>query len=169
VATNALPRRRIQAIVLGMPSTFAIVPASGSWMLGVVATVSVALLGFVAVRLGAAILGSQRASFEVTEASLDLRGDFYGRSIPRSALVGHAIRIVNLEHERALQPVLRLRGTGLPGYRAGWFRLADGQRALLYVTDETKVVYVPTTQGYCVLLSPTDAEGLAEHLRQIAP
>jgi hypothetical protein len=49
-------------------------------------------------------------------------------------------------------------GTGLPGYQAGWFRLRNGDRALLYLTDRSKAVYVPTTEGYGVLLSPAEPE-----------
>ena len=45
-------------------------------------------------------------------------------------------------------------GTGLPGYQAGWFRLRNGDRALVYLTDRSKAVYVQTTDGYGVMLSP---------------
>ncbi|HTQ03677.1 MAG TPA: PH domain-containing protein [Polyangiaceae bacterium] len=151
-----------------MPSTFQIVPATGTWVLGVMVAACFALLGFVAIRVGSAMVGSQRASFEVSDAGLRLRGDFYGRVIPRAKLVGHGIRIVDLERESGLRPVRRLLGTGLPGYRAGWFRLANGEKALLYVTDESNVVYVPTTENYCVLVSATDPQRFAEQLRQIA-
>ena len=34
-----------------------------------------------------------------------------------------------------LRPGLRTMGTGLPGYRAGWFRLRNGEKALLYLTE----------------------------------
>lgn len=63
------------------------------------------------------------------------------------------MRLVNLEREEHLKPVRRTMGTAIPGYRAGWFRLANGAKALLYVTDECRVVYIPTTAGYVVLLS----------------
>jgi hypothetical protein len=56
-------------------------------------------------------------------------------------------------------------GTGLPGYRAGWFRLNNGERSLVYVTDWARVVYVPTSEGYSVLLSTPDPSALAEALR----
>jgi hypothetical protein len=152
-----------------MASTFPMVPATGSWMLGVIAAFCIAALGFAVIRLGGSLVGSQRSSFEVSAAGFRLSGDFYGRTIPPAHLVGPEIRVVNLAHETGLRPVRRLNGTGLPGYRAGWFRLANGQKALLYVTDEAKVVYVPTTEGYGVLVSPLDPDGLAEQLRQIAP
>jgi hypothetical protein len=37
------------------------------------------------------------------------------------------------------------------------------------VTDRSRVVYVPTTEGYSILLSPSDPEGLAARLREPLP
>ena len=51
---------------------------------------------------------------------------------------------------------MRTWGTGLPGYQSGWFRLRNGERALVYLTDRRKAVYVPTALGYSLLLSPDD-------------
>jgi hypothetical protein len=59
-------------------------------------------------------------------------------------------------------------GTALPGYRSGWFRLANGGKGLLYVTDPAKVVRVPTTEGYTVLLSVEEADQFVNHLHKIA-
>jgi Bacterial PH domain len=122
----------------------------------------------VVVILGASILGSQRARFELSAAGLELHGDLYGRTIPRGSIVGADVRIVDLEREAALKPTRRTWGTAIPGYRAGWFRLAGGQKALLYVTDLSRVVYVPTTLGYVVLLSPSDPDALTARLRDLA-
>jgi len=126
--------------------------------------VAVAVTGL----LGAAAYGSRRASFEVTESGLRLRGDVYGRFLPRSALHLDQVRVVSLLEEPKLRPVRRTFGTGLPGYRAGWFKLAGGAKALLYVTDQTRVVVVPTTQHYMVLLSPLDPDGLVRSLQRLA-
>jgi len=49
-------------------------------------------------------------------------------------------------------------GTGLPGYQAGWFRLRNGDRTLVYLTDRSKAVYVQTTDGYGVMLSPQEPD-----------
>jgi hypothetical protein len=67
-----------------------------------------------------------------------------------------------------LQPTRRTFGTGLPGYRSGWFRLRNGERALLYLTDEARAVYVPTTAGYSVLLSPRDPDQFVAALRTVS-
>jgi len=112
---------------------------------------------------------ARTARFDVSPAGLRLRGDFYGRLIPPGALRLDGARAVNLGAEPALRPTARLVGTATPGYRAGWFRLNNGERALLYVTDQKGVAYIPTTKGYAVLLSVADPDALLASLRGIKP
>ena len=68
-----------------------------------------------------------------------------------------AAKIVDLDETRELRPRWRTNGVGLPGYQAGWFKLADGEKALLFVTDPTAVLYIPTGEGYSLLMSVLDA------------
>ena len=72
---------------------------------------------------------------------------------------------VNFALTPPLEPRLRTLGTGLPGYRAGWFRLRNGEKALLYLTDESRAVYVPTTAGYSVIVSPQDPDAFLAALK----
>ena len=154
-----------------MAEVFHIVPASGrstaAWLplLGVLAVVLVGAVALVATSMR----GSRMATFELSPDGLQLRGDLYGRLIAASELRGGAARVVDVERERALQPTRRTFGTGLPGYRAGWFRLADGSKALLYLTDPRQAVYVPTRSGYALLLSVDRPHAFVERLRAIAP
>lgn len=150
-----------------MPETFAIVPAQSKALWVVVALILLTVL-VPAVAMVITAVGSVSSRVELSEAGLRLRGDFYGRFIPAEALRGNETRIVNLAAERELAPVARTMGTGLPGYRAGWFRLRNGEKALLYVTDGSRVVYIPTNRGYSLLLSAQDPERLVNRLRQIA-
>jgi hypothetical protein len=62
--------------------------------------------------------------------------------------------------------VLRTNGIGLPGYQVGWFRLKNGETALLYVTDESTVTYLPTTEHDVLLLSVENAEAFLQALRE---
>jgi hypothetical protein len=57
-------------------------------------------------------------------------------------------------------------GSGLPGYAGGWFRLRNGERALVYLTDRRNAVIVPTDLGYTILVSPGDPSGFVEALRR---
>lgn len=112
-------------------------------------------------------LASRTARFEVSPAGLRLRGDFYGRLIPPDALVVEDVRRVDFVRSPELEPKRRTIGTGLPGYQAGWFRLANGERALVYLTDRAKAVYVPTTNDYDLILSPDDPAGFMAALREM--
>jgi hypothetical protein len=49
-------------------------------------------------------------------------------------------------------------GVGLPGYSSGWFRLTDQSKGLLFLTDPSRAVYLPTTDGYTLLISPAEPE-----------
>ncbi len=149
-----------------MTETFPIVPAQLR-LLGVGVPLLLILLGVFAL-LGATIYGSRASRFEVSREGLRLRGDLYGRLVPASALRLGEARAVDLTAERALAPKLRTMGTAIPGYRAGWFRLRNGEKALLYVSDMSRVAYVPTTEGYSVMVSVADPERFVASLRREA-
>lgn len=145
-----------------MSETFAIAPA-GSRPLALLLPLAIVIGGVLVLLLWSA-LGAQRARFVVTPTALELKGDVYGRSIPRSAILPEGVRRVDLTTERGLAPAWRTMGTGLPGYKAGWYRLHDGSKALLYLTDRSRAVLIPTTLGYDVMLSPRDPDGFIRAL-----
>jgi hypothetical protein len=92
----------------------------------------------------------------------------WGRRLPWGALHLEQARVVDLRREPDFRPRRRRAGTALPGYQSGWFRLANGQRALLFVTAWHRVLYVPTSAGYALLLSPQDPEAMLDALRRRA-
>jgi hypothetical protein len=148
--------------------SFAIVPSTsrGLWILvGII----LLILLVVGIMMIATVRGSRTSRFELSDEGLRLRGDLYGRLIPATELRGGAARIVDLARERELEPRRRTVGTAFPGYRAGWFRLRNGEKALLYLTDTRHAVHVPTRRGYSLLLSPQQPERFLERLRAVAP
>jgi hypothetical protein len=147
--------------------TFEIATANARalWMLVPIAAIPLVILSVVTFM----VISGMRARFEISSAGLRLTGDFYGRTIALSDLRGGSARRVDISTGSDLRPVRRTMGTGLPGYRAGWFRLSNGEKALLYVTDPTKAVYVPTRLNYAVLVSPNDPEGFLSAVRTAAP
>jgi PH (Pleckstrin Homology) domain-containing protein len=60
--------------------------------------------------------------------------------IPASELMLDGARPIDLTAELEYKPKWRTNGTGLPNYKAGWFRLQNGQKALLFVGDPRQVV-----------------------------
>lgn len=145
---------------------FAIAPA-GLKPLWVLIPVLIIVLVVIAI-VGRSVAGSRTATFQVSPEGLRLRGDFFGRLIPMASLRPGDARRVDLGGDSPYRPRLRTMGTGLPGYQAGWFRLANGESALLYLTDRSKAVLVPTTLGYSVLVSPADPDGFLAALESQA-
>ncbi len=114
--------------------------------------------------LGASMIGARAARFEVSPEGLRIRGDLYGRLIPADQLRGETAKRVDFVAAPELQPRRRTMGTGLPGYQAGWFRLRNGEKALLYLTDRSRAVYISTSAGYSVLISPKDPDAFLSAL-----
>jgi len=112
---------------------------------------------------------SQRTRFELSSEGLSIRGSLYGRTLPWAALRVNDARVVDLTQDRELRPTLRTNGVGLPGYQAGWFSLGSSGRGLLFLSDRTRALAVPTTEGYTLLISPRDPDALLAALRTHVP
>jgi hypothetical protein len=147
-----------------MTEVFPIVPASARtlWTLAVILLTLMPVLAL----LGTFAWTSQKTSFEASREGLRVRDPLYGRRLPLEALRLDEARTVDLGREPSLRPRRRTNGVGVPGYRAGWFRLQGGERALLFVTDPGRVLYLPTTQGFAVLLSAREPGALLDALRR---
>ena len=145
---------------------FVIAPATGRSMWIIVLALA-GVFALVLVVASAAILGARTTRFEVSPDGLRVRGDLWGRLIPTAELQLDGVKRLDLAVATDMEPTTRTSGTRLPGYRSGWFTLANGAQALVYLTDTSRTVYVPTTAGYAVLLSPADPDGFVAALRDL--
>jgi len=145
---------------------FPMIPAaSGSlWFFAILAVIILAILPL----FGYMAYSSRHTEFVVSPDGLDIRGTFYGRMIPASSLVVGEARAIDLTIERDFRPRWRTNGIGMPGYQAGWFRLRNRGKALLFVTDRRHVVYLPTRDGYSVFLSIRDPDAFLRVLKETA-
>ncbi|MDR3637250.1 MAG: PH domain-containing protein [Isosphaeraceae bacterium] len=92
--------------------------------------------------------------FEVSSQGVTIQGDLYGRFLPASSLQVPLARLVDLDQEPGYRPWIKINGVGLPSYHSGWFRLRNREKALIFLTRTNVAVYVPTTSGYAVLITP---------------
>jgi Bacterial PH domain len=147
-----------------MSNVFPISPASANafWML-VPIEILLLVLAAMFIYFG---YSSTHASFEVSPEGLRIRSAVYGRFVPAASLVPADAREINLGRDSDHRIALKTNGIGLPGYKAGWFRLGDGEKALVFVTDSSRVVYVPTRDGYSLLLSPAEPETFISSLKE---
>ena len=146
-------------------TVFPIIPAASKslWVLAVIALVlvlSAVLMGYIA-------WSTRHVTCTVSPAGLRIQGDMYGRLIPLQSLVLNEAAVTNLTTDKEHQAKWRTNGVGLPGYASGWFKLRNGQKGLLFVTDPTHVARIPTTEGYTVMISVSEPAALIDALRQL--
>lgn len=132
------------------------------WFLAVI-TFLLTLILAVLVYTGYSSLNSR---VELKGNQLRLVGDFWGRTIPLELLEVSEARILDLKGRSEYSLKRRTLGTGLPGYASGWFRLRNGEKALVYLTRSERVVYIPTSLDYSLLLSLEQPEKFLETLQR---
>ncbi len=129
------------------------------------------LVGFVTFLTGGVIAyigwSSRHVSFELSEGGLRIRHSLFARLVPRADLLPEEGRAASILAEPQLKPVLRTFGSGLVGYCEGWFRLRNWDKALIFLTDRSSVVDLPTRRGYRLLLSVADPERFLADARRI--
>lgn len=125
---------------------------TGRWPLQVVAVVPLAVGAFLlykAIAMNRMVIRLEPDAL-VIDIPLDRHTLAYGE------LVRERARLVDLDRQPELAPKKRVSGADLANLRQGWFQLGNGEKALLVVTDPHQVVYIPTTKGYSLLLSPPE-------------
>ena len=130
---------------------FAISPATPRplWFM----TVICLILALVLIAFAFTAYASRHSKVSIMGDRIKISGDFWGREIPLQQLDIAGARIVNAGKGESLSLKRRTFGTGIPGYSSGWFRLRNGEKALVYLTRRHDVVYIPTSEGYSLLLS----------------
>ena len=111
--------------------------------------------------IGAAVvvaLGFRTPNFVVDEQAVRISNSLYGRAIDVADLHLDQARLVDLATSPELSPKWRTNGIGLPGRQSGWFRLRNGEKALLFLTRRNRILYIPSKSDYVLMLSPDNAE-----------
>jgi hypothetical protein len=112
------------------------------------------LTAVISLLTGAPILWAiSRRSLVLTDSELQLRAGFYKTTVRIGQIRVDQAEEVSLFQRTEYAPRWRTNGIKLPGYRVGWFRLRNGDKAMLYLTNPFKVTRLPTTAGYVMLLS----------------
>jgi hypothetical protein len=106
--------------------------------------------------------------FLVSPEGLKIEGSSYGREFAMPVLRISEARRLSAQDTSGYRPAWRTNGIGLPSYQAGWFQLKNQRKALLFVTDWSRSVIVPTEEGFTLLLSPDEPEEFLAALREAA-
>jgi hypothetical protein len=115
------------------------------------------------------VLAPRLVRFEVSPGQLRISGDpIYGRTIPLADLRPEMAKVVDLSSSSEYGLSWRTNGVGLPHYKGGWFRLAGGGKALVFVGDPHNAVIIPHQEGHVVIISPATPDAFIGAL-QSAP
>ncbi len=159
----------VVAPLLITASAMALLDRSQQKLVGDSATITlaclVALLGAIALVID---WGMRRHRIRLDAGGLEVVTSFYRRRLALAELqIDHA-RVIDLDERTELQPMVKTLGTSLPGFQSGWFRLRNMHKALVATVSGKRVLYLPTTRGFDLLLQPRRPQALLERLQELA-
>ena len=111
----------------------------------------------------------RRHRITVDADGVEVATTFHRRRLGWSQLRLDDARVANLDEHTELKPSFKSNGTALPGFRSGWFRLRNREKALVAMAGGPRIAWIPTTAGYGLLLQPRQPQALLDHLREVAP
>jgi len=111
----------------------------------------------------------RRHALTLDRDGLAICTSFYTRELDWRDLRPGQARAVDLDEHTELKPVLKTNGASLPGFHSGWFRLRNLRRAFVATAGGSRVVHLPTTLGYDLLLQPRQPQAFLARLRELAP
>ena len=111
------------------------------------------------------VVKARNVRLTLDEQGLRIAAPLYGRLIPRSALKVGEAKLIDLSSPGDYLPTRRTNGIGLPGMLSGWFKLKNGEKALIFLAGKGTAVYVPTTEGYALLIGTPAGQEFMDALR----
>lgn len=132
-------------------NVFEITPVSTKplWYLGGVCV----LLSVLVLTIAYSAYAAYNSRAYIGDDYIKLSGGFFSRTILISDIEVSKMRVIDMSTDPELSPKHRSVGIRVPGYSSGWFKLKNKEKALLFVTNENRVAYIPTKQGYSILTS----------------
>jgi hypothetical protein len=109
------------------------------------------------------LIQQNRSSLTVDGETLTLSVPWYGRTVALSEVLIDQVRVLE-SHEDDWSLRWRTNGIGLPQYQVGWFRTKGGHRVLAART-QGPMILIPTTKGYSLVVSLSQALEFVEGLR----
>lgn len=134
------------AIIAGLwflnPAEFAEIP---NWALAIILAIGPIIILI-------SLKGVRNPVLELDSKGISMRVSFINKHWPLAELSMANARIIDLQSHEELRPKWKLWGAAMPGLSSGLFKLYNGEKAHVYLTDRKNVVYIPT-QGGSILLS----------------
>jgi hypothetical protein len=114
------------------------------WLLGLFFGLGPAII------LGLAV-SSRRTRVALSQNGLTIKASFINKCWPLAELDRSRAKVIDLQKQTDLKPKWKLWGAAMPGLSSGTFKLYNGDKAHVYITDKSKIVYIPTQNGTILL------------------
>ena len=108
--------------------------------------------------------GAFYSTVTIDTGNLHVNVPIYSQTIPLESIDAELSKVVDLNQSSEFNLSIRTNGLGVPGYQLGWFERASGGQIYAVLTDRSSVVYLPTTEGYALLLSIEEPDAFLKEL-----
>jgi len=115
------------------------------------------------------VLLMRRHRWHVDAGGLEVATTFYRRRLRWEQLRLDAARVVDIDERTELKPMLKSNGVAMPGFHSGWFRSRGFNRLLVASAGGKRLLWVPTHEGYDLLLQPRKPAVALERMKAMAP
>ena len=157
----------LAALTIGLP----LLLVSGAMALGAHSGPA-PVLGYAAIFVALLFLVIDRAlrrhRLTIDATGLAVATTFYRQSLSLEELRIDQARVVDLAERTEFRPRLKTNGVALPGFHSGWFRLRNRSKGFVAIAGGPRVLWLPTTRGFDLLLQPRQPQALLLHLCELA-
>lgn len=105
--------------------------------------------------------------YTLTREGLRIHDRFYPAEVKAADVDVEGIRVVDIGADAHWKPTARTNGFANAHYRAGWFRVAGGEKVRMYRADSRRLVLLPPKgEGVPVLIEVAEPENFVEEIRK---
>src|SRR5690606_22969415 len=105
----------------------------------------------------------------VDASGLEIVTALYRRKLAWSELDLEAARVIPLDEYPGRKPMFKTNAMAAFAFRGGSFRSRDLDKLFVATAGGKRLLWLPTTRGYTLLLEPRRPQALLERLRELAP
>ena len=107
----------------------------------------------------------RRHRLQLDPTRIEIVSSFYRRGLALDELRLPEARVIDLDERTELRPSFKTNAMATPGFRSGWFRLRNREKAFVAMASGKRVVWIPTTAGFGLMLEVGQPQALLERLR----
>ena len=111
---------------------------------------------------------AHRHRMAIDAGGIELTTTLYRKRIGWSQLDLAAARVIDMDEHPESRPMIKSNGVSLPGFRSGWFRARNFGKLFVAISGGSRLLRIPTHEGYTLLLQPRDPNALLMRLRELA-